>query len=299
MNPNNSTIIFRDKSGKSTEYDNQELLISTVGSDLLIHLGRKTIALDWSEEHRITISNLNKVIKHRWTYLQEHDTDWGCDDCDGYNYDNCDMFRCKNDCEHCGGRRFVCNNGCFYHRYKTCVTIECNSNNAKNDLNEVLAIVKRIESPHSEYEQILMEHGSSLEQLYSECGFVSSYCSCDVIDSYLSHYENMKKKVDCRRIKDNDRVKFTIHEDGDTKKYMVSKESLSVKNHGFIPLFGKIDILIDGYDSITDDFISIKMIAKFANHNDKELLKKINEQNNIHSISLTIRKGIVISLKAS
>lgn len=296
MNSNNSTIIFRDKTGNSTEYNNKELLISTVGSDLLVHLGRKTIALDWPEEHRITISNLNKVIKHRWTYLQEHDTDWGCDDCDGYNYDNCDMFRCKNDCEHCGGRRFVCNNGCFYHRYKTCVSIECDNIIAKNDLSEALTIVKSIESPHSEYEQILMEHGSCLEQLYSECGFVSSYCSCDAIGTYLFRYENMKRKVDCRRLNDNDRVIIVIHEDGVTKRFVVSKESLSVSNHGFIPIFGKTDILIDGYDSITDDFSKIKITTKLANRKDKEMLKKAKEQSNIHSITLAIKKGIATSL---
>lgn len=292
MEYNNDYIIYRDQCGNTTTYKKNELIVSTVGCDFLIHLRRKTVALDWSEEKRITISDLCRAIKHRWTYLQEHDTDYGCGDCDGYNYDNCDMYRCKNDCENCGGRRYVCNNGCFYHRYDICVTIEYDNEIAKKELNEAVVLVESILSPNSNHKEILFEHDAYIEQKYEECLFVRFYCSHSygAVEEYITKYEKMKRKEEDRA--NPDKVEVIIQEDDQIRRFIVGRNALSVRNHGILPFSRKKELLIGGYDFITDDYCKITIILIFSNRKDKEMLKKIGTKDNIHSVNLSIKNGV-------
>lgn len=290
-------ILLHQLSGNKLEYRECDFSISTAGSDIFIHLGKKHFALKWPEELRITISKLRRVIKHRWTYLQEHNTDDFCNDCDGYDYSNCDMSRCKNYCEDCGGRRFICNNGCFYHRHKTCLTIECDNEIVENDLIEAFSIIDSIIVPHSDHSSILNRHGDYLKQWYDESVFVGCFCHrCAVIDKYKEQYEFMQKKEVDRDMSNYYGVKIIIRNDENRVSYDVKLDSVSLDNTGFFPSLRKKALFINGYDYSKDDYQKEKYNIKFANLRNGLLLKRVIKHNNVKEIIITIKNGIVYDI---
>lgn len=171
---NKSGIFLSDIKGNDIEFSDEDFTISTAGGDFLIRLKNKIYALDWPSSKRISISELNRLIIHKWTYLNEIDTDDECEDCDGYDYSDCDMSRCKHDCEHCGGRQYICNDGCFYHRYNTCLKIKINKSLVEEELKDGMEFLRKIIAPNSRHQIILQEKGASLKSLYNDCLYIDN-----------------------------------------------------------------------------------------------------------------------------
>ena len=286
-------IIIVNQSGEIKTYPNKSFHISTAGSDFLIHLYHKTIALDWDEECRITFSELYKIIKHRWTILKEYGKGYFCGDCDGYDYEDCDYSRCKNDCENCGGRRYICNNGCFYYRYNAYLRIECDNDLVEKDLKEDLILIEYIMTPHSEdHNKIIEKYGDYIEQHYNECRSVRHFCTCNAIEAFISNYELMKKKELDRATNNNDRVVIAIQEDGQYSRYCVKKNIIKLDDDVLLPFFKSNRLIIeinDGYDYCCDNYCNMKKNLKFVNRKDKEQIKDALKRNDVNVIGITIK----------
>lgn len=148
---------------------NKKYVISRSGSDFLISDGKKILPLDWSEDKYISFNNLKALLSSKWVTLVEFETNSQCDDCDGYDYSNCDMSRCKDDCESCSGRRYICNNSCFYHRYDSALRISINQNELFDIINPILIRLKDANVPHSaNYKEIYSEIKSDLDHIFEE-----------------------------------------------------------------------------------------------------------------------------------
>ncbi len=161
--------------------------ISTSGSDFLITRNGTTLPLDWDEDTRISISELSALIENPWMYLVTYNTDDDCGSCDGYDYSNCDMSRCKNDCEHCGGRRYICNNGCFNHRYDKAQRLVVNSEEVKKDLLPLIEILKLVKEPNKPENRLLFsQYNCDLSRSYDECKLISHYFSDETIDDFIA-----------------------------------------------------------------------------------------------------------------
>lgn len=91
---------------RQTTKGQSPFIIARSGSDFLITHNNQTLPLDWSEDNYISFSDLRALVSHKYIRLETYNTKDRCGDCDGYDYSNCDMDRCKNDCETCGGRRY-------------------------------------------------------------------------------------------------------------------------------------------------------------------------------------------------
>lgn len=136
----------------------RKYVITIAGSDFLITFNGRTFPLDWSEDDRISIKELSDILHDPWSSVNVYSTDYGCEDCDGYDYSGCDMSRCKNDCEHCGGRRYICNNSCFYHRYNSAIKIETVYSEIEKDLQPVRDKMDEYLAPRPNNQESLFEH---------------------------------------------------------------------------------------------------------------------------------------------
>ena len=268
QNDRQSQITLVDIGNEIIKYSSKDLSLSTVGKDFLIHFKSKTYPLDWSENAYISILNLKKLIMHKWVYLDEIFTDSECDDCDGYDYSDCDMTRCKDDCEHCGGRTYICNDGCFYHRYKQCVKIRCCESTIEDETSEAFQILEQINTPHSLHNQILLSNKELLDKLYCECKYITNYLGCLLAEKYIEEYDLTLKKEDDRKLDNKNVIKVTFRTIG--KIYQLADKDIYLDDCGFLWL--KKKIVLKGYDFISDDYVKTEHRLKLPNKKKKEYI---------------------------
>lgn len=287
---NKPCIILCDINEKEIEFSNRDLSISTAGGDFLIHLKKRTYALDWPSSKFISISELYRLIKHKWTYLNETNTDDECEDCDGYDYSDCDMISCKEDCEHCSERQYICNDGCFYHRYKTCVRIKSDNSIVEEELQEGLNLLHKILAPKSIHQVILQENQKYLESLYNDCLYIDKYVRrCYPAQEYIYYYDKMLEK-------ENDRnnvgqcIDLEVVDGQEHHRYRMLTKSVRTGTCGFFWLKDKL--VLEGYDFITDDNIKEKFVFKIPNSVEKKAFHKIEEEwASISRIKITIKEA--------
>ena len=287
---NKHGIFLCDIDGNDIEFSNEDFTISTAGGDFLIRLQNIIYALDWPSSKRISISELNRLIKHKWTYLNETDTDDECEDCDGYDYSDCDMNRCKDDCEHCSGRQYVCNDSCFYHRYKTCLKIISDNSLIEEELKEGMDLLHKISAPNSKHDIILQEKGKYLESLYNDCLYIDKYVRrCYPAQEYIYYYDKMLEK-------ENDRnnvgqcIDLEVVDGQEHHRYRMLTKSVRTGTCGFFWLKDKL--VLEGYDFITDDNIKEKFVFKIPNSVEKKAFHKIEEEwASISRIKITIKEA--------
>lgn len=290
QNNRHARIALCDINGNDFEFTNKEFFISTAGSDFLIHLKRKSYALDWNPDTYISIKDLEKIIRHKWTYLDETDTDDGCGDCDGYNYDNCDYSRCKNDCEHCGGRRYICNNGCFYYRYDTYVSIEFDEDIINEDLAEGFGILRKIGSQYSKHTELIKQHGEYLNSLNNECQMFLGYnLWCEPVISYIKTYKQMLE-LEKERNNSSHVVDILLMKDGKVAEFKLPDNAIKIGRCGFLWLSNKL--VLDGYDFVSDTFIKQEYTIKPTGKADEKAFKQFkNNISIIDNITFEIKDG--------
>lgn len=233
-----------------------ELRITSVGSDIIVFLGKIGRPLDISEENRITFSFLYKFLVHPWIYLEEYDTDEGCGNCDGYSYANCDMNRCKNDCEHCGGRRYICNNSCFYHRYDYAFEIKYNDEYLK-DIDKVRPFVHQIIKPFCpNWSEIYEENKSEISRVITSCEnlFYTSDDIPDVAKDFLEDCSAMHLLMKCR-VDDSPTITIEYQNPSRNEKKTFFRRDVAARttHGGFMWLFKTGTCLeANGYNSAGD-----------------------------------------------
>ena len=256
--------------------------ISTPGSDFLItdKKTKKTLPLDWGDSY-ISIKDLSSLINDEWVTLYEYDTGDDCGDCDGYDYSDCDYSRCKNDCERCGGRRYVCNDSCFNHRYKKALKIKFNNAIAEKQLDDLLNIIDIIIQPVTRDTLLFTQYQDTLTKAQKRCEFISTYHNTTdtIIEEYLSRINICAKIIDGRETF-NEKDSITIHING-SKDICVNKSDVKWGTKGI--LFWKTHHLqsTNGtYNRITDSIMEFHYEIVF----DKEEIKDVFK-NSFHRIS--------------
>lgn len=274
---------------KESEYP-QRYTITTSGSDFLItdYKQHKTLALDWDEDTYISIKELSKFINDKWILLYEYETEENCGDCDGYDYSNCDMSRCKNDCETCGGRRYICNNSCFNHRHNKALRYDINEKVITNELSELLDILSIVANPQSEQQLLFNQYYSSLEKAYNHCKSLSKYI--DISETIL---ESFVYKMDLCSLINDGRINskdianvMLIYIDGE-KAYCINKKSIGCVTKGF--LLWKTCYMRSYYihNYLTNSLVNIDYKLAFNDEDSKKtFINKIREFSIIHLESI-------------
>ena len=169
-------IIFYTASDKKLTFTDSDLNISTMGSDFIISLKGKPRALRWSEDEYISISDLYKLIKNRWTYIQEEDTDDVCSQCQGGS----------------------CNNSCFFYRNKRVDSIRLFADLEK----EILKFSQRAdqiirESNEQVFYNLEIEFESDYNELKNDIGFLINYFEISNISQLQEKVKIIKSKDIC------------------------------------------------------------------------------------------------------
>ena len=199
-------VIFYTASDKKLTFTDSDLNISTMGSDFIISLKGKPRALRWSEDEYISISDLYKLIKNRWTYIQEEDTDDVCSQCQGGS----------------------CNNSCFFYRNKRVDSIRLFADLEK----EILKFSQRAdqiirESNEQVFYNLEIEFESDYNELKNDIGFLINYFEISNISQLQEKVKIINLKKDFLRndnfvtivIENNDNhsvQRIKLHPDGVT-----------------------------------------------------------------------------------
>ena len=184
-------IIFYTASDKKLTFTDSDLNISTMGSDFIISLKGKPRALRWSEDEYISISDLYKLIKNRWTYIQEEDTDDVCSQCQGGS----------------------CNNSCFFYRNKRVDSIRLFADLEK----EILKFSQRAdqiirESNEQVFYNLEIEFESDYNELKNDIGFLINYFEISNISQLQEKVKIINLKKDFLR---NDNFVTIVIENND------------------------------------------------------------------------------------
>ncbi|KAB6570551.1 hypothetical protein GAY76_16070 [Phocaeicola vulgatus] len=126
-------------SGKSYYYSPDSISVKIIGDDTTIYLNNYKFALSAYFQND-DIDYIKDLISLRWTYFVEEELN--CDDCtDKWDYSNCDMDICKEDCETCGGRVLKCKR-CFVSRHRTSISIEEDYDLLNKEINSATNILE-------------------------------------------------------------------------------------------------------------------------------------------------------------
>lgn len=274
-------------SGEVDKYPISELRITNVRSDILLFFGKKTLPLNISEEKRVTFTLLYKLIAHPWFYLEEYETSDDCGDCDGYDYSNCDMNRCKNDCENCGGRRHICNNSCFNYRYNVALKIRY-TDDCYGAIDKVRPYIEQITKPHSNnWKDIIEKHDTEISKVERSCGYLyfANAGYPGEVSSFLSDCSAMRELINYRTTENEPKIIVEIRAAGKTLSKIFKRSEASARgtHGGFLWLFdtgGTIEF--DGYNYIDDQVQKYELrlknsdkFPKFVDDINDKLVSKI------------------------
>lgn len=282
---NSQEIVLYDTNDNKHVFQEKDLIITTAGSDLLILLNKRRYAL--SQKKRITIKDLKKLILHRWSYLQEFSTNSLCGDCDGWDYSHCDMDRCRNECDGCGGRRYICDKRCFNNRYDTCVQIRTYKDAGKKEISEALGYIHAIMAPKSDHLQLFEMHKDFLETLYNECASYPLYHK--TLSKYCKAYKKLQKKEKERVLPENQFVNVTIIHRSMKQNFLIPNNSFDIEEPGCLFFWGAKILSIQGYNKQTDDYIPPQRIClDFAKGYKKDVFLAHINNLDFSALSLTI-----------
>lgn len=268
------------------EKEGKRYIVTTSGSDFLITDSRKskTLALNWDEDTYIARKELEAFVNDDWILLEEYDTDDDCGDCDGYDYSNCDMSRCKSDCERCRGRRYICNNSCFNYRHNKALRYDINEKVITNELSELLDILSIVANPQSEQQLLFNQYYSSLEKAYNHCKSLSKYI--DISETIL---ESFVYKMDLCSLINDGRINskditnvMLIYIDGE-KAYCINRKSIGCVTKGI--LLWKTCYMRSYYihNYLTNSLANIDYKLAFNDEDsEKTFINKIREFSIIH-----------------
>lgn len=255
----------------SLEKDTRDYVITTSGPDFLITFNGKTLPLNWDNDY-ISIEDLSKLLHSKYTYLEEYDTDEDCEDCDGYDYSYCDMSRCRNNCDGCGGRRHICNNSCFNHRYNKALRLSVNPDEVEGVEKNAKDILERLNTPHfTEADKFYRENKEDILE------FIRLYYFLQKIGVTSDMYDTMKMyqyficlSEDRKKKETNEYVCIMIG----TKSHTISYDELKIEDSGifWIDYYLKTTTrdrndypeALGAYDVNEDSYVSFRHELKFT-----------------------------------
>jgi hypothetical protein len=278
-------IILRDK--KRTTHYEEHYTVTTSGCDFLLTRGGKTLPLEWDNDCRITIKELTKLVNDKWVYLEEFDTNVGCEDCSGWDYEDCDYSRCKHDCEHCGGRKDACNNSCFYYRYDTALKVKVDGNLISSDLESLFDYFELIKSG-KEHNDLFSEKYNQIYAAYNRCVLLKNYLWVpDVVSEYINDVDYCDDLVSSRGQIDYDSL-LNIYVEGRTCMTVSKYDVQFVKHkHHFFWKSYHVETSNRTYDVTNDSLVNIDYKLIFNNDNERVLFEnRLNISQNLSTIYL-------------
>lgn len=282
------------KTNISLNEQNKRYFITTSGSDFLItnNLTKRTLPLDWDEDTYISIKDLSHLINDEWVSLYEYYTEEDCGNCDGYDYSNCDMSKCekcKNDCERCRGRKYVCNDSCFNHRYKKALRLNLNHNKIDKSLINLLNILETISQPKTINDILFYQYKNSLIEAENHCKFLSNYIdiSESILDTFISKFNICTILHNGREnFKEEESVTIYINS---SKSLCINKKDIRLSSKGF--LFWKkyhLQSINNAYNCVTDSIVKFDYTINFKTEEDINIFT--NKFHNISAIHLKSNK---------
>lgn len=262
-------------------------------NDYFIKLGKSTYAIDYQEP--IDIAELRKLILHKWVCLDERDMQSECGDCDGWDYSGCDMDRCREDCDGCGGRRYKCNNSCFNIRNRVAVVICYRSEVVKQDLSEGFKILYEIEKPHSiAADNLWKQYQGLLKSLLEDCKFIQRHLgNIEIMDGFMQQYSSASW-LQAKRHEKNPTIEIKCRFSGvKVDSYLISEKGISIriKYDGFLFWRKRYEILsFKGYDYYSDSFVK-KEFKLEESKNERRIEQLINKQKSGQLRCLRLTKG--------
>lgn len=265
----------------SLKENTREYVITTSGEDFLITYDGETLPLDWGDDY-ISIDDLSELLHSKYTCLIEYDTSDDCGDCDGYDYSNCDMSRCRNNCDGCGGRRHICNNSCFNHRYNKALRLSVNPDEVEGVEKNAKDILERLNTPHfTEADKFYRENKEDILE------FIRLYYFLQKIGVTSDMYDTMKMyqyficlSEDRKKKETNEYVCIMIG----TKSHTISYDELKIEDSGifWIDYYLKTTTrdrydypeALGAYDVNEDSYVSFRHELRFT---DKKQRKQFLE----------------------
>lgn len=250
--------------------------LTSLGSDFFLNNGNESFPLDWGER-TITFADLRDILRSEAINVVKFKTDDACKEsgCDGYDYSNCDWSRCKNDCKRCRGRKNVCDNRCFYYRYKVAVRLVVNKEAIYKMISPVLKRLKDANAAYCvNYRDIYFQIKKDIELIHKALGKVSEYFVVDEYSELKKELLVYNKLADAR---DDAKIKLPLTLFG----ICVAPNNISISRHGLL-LWRKwhIESIGEAYDSAKDRFVRFDF--KLLEYNEsviKRILKCIKEHN--------------------
>lgn len=249
-------------------------IITTSGSDFLITKGNTTLPLSWNEDTYISIKDLYDLINDSWLYLSKYETDIDCSDCDGYDYSNCDYSRCKQNCDKCGGRRYMCNNSCFNYRYKIALKVCLDYDEINNEIKPLLKELALFKSKHNlAYKDFLNDNYNKLDSIYEHCYKISKYIDIEntIMETYIEEFKF------CSRL-NNERNNFNLDSSiticiNEKAIHRISIEDLYCNDHALFWTRYHLTTNENTYDYISDSLTSIDYKLRFVSKEKRNKFK--------------------------
>lgn len=237
-------------------------IIGTSGSDFLITYNNRTLPLNISEDKYISIGNLRNLLNHDWVCLCTYNTSLDCEGCDGYDYSYCDMDRCKNDCDSCGGRRYICNNGCFNHRYGEAIKLVSYDDKILAEIAKVEPILDQIIKPHSNNAQKLYSlHVNEFDKVQTKGYEIHDYVSLPSV--FWDYNSKLKMCKVLQQMRAHPSITFVR-----ILNYYVDFENIEFIEDSFLFFFCKswyIHTKEFCYDVNQDKFVKFNIKLEFPN----------------------------------
>lgn len=248
--------------------------------DYYIKIGNSVYAIYWDET--ICMDDLKALILHKWIYLRESKMSDYCGDCNGWDYSGCDMDRCREDCDGCGGRRYKCNNSCFNKRHKIAITLCLRSLTIKKEIQEGLNILDKISKPFSTEADTLWKNSQPLfTSLKKNYQFIQNqFGDIDIMQKFLQKLENTATLQYMRHRKEP-LIEIKVYKEEIISRYIIPLSSLRVEqSFNGILWFKQLNTTMsfNTYDYVSDTFVReeyhLDNKQKYSYLLDKKILAK-------------------------
>lgn len=279
--------------------DNQKYTITTSGKDFLITFDNHTYAMSWNNRDYISIASLSELLNSQLVNIVVYNTHDKCKDCDGYKYD-CDYSRCNNDCDHCGGRRYICNNRCFNFRHGEAVKLVCNEEKIKAFVEKDITFLEEIKNmDESQVSNLLYKYKEQLEATYKKCQEIENATHADNrdINMLISLYEDIEEIVEKKKILEKKRAEIankkiiTVYINK-IKKYAIDFNYIYFTTPSLY-IFGsyKIETISKTYNMVNNDLVEFEFNLMFKSKKDRKLFKEKFDTKQLSEVYLIKRKN--------
>lgn len=278
--------------------DNQKYIITTSGKDFLVTFNNHTYAMSWDNREYISVASLTELLNSQLVNTVIYNTHDECKDCDGYKY-NCDLSRCNNNCDHCGGRLYICNNRCFNFRHGEAVKLVCNEEKIKKFVEKDIAFLEEMKDMDANQVcNLLYKYNEQLEATYKKCQEIENATLEENIDinklislyEYFEEIMEKKKRLEKKKAEIANKKILTIYINK-VKKYAVDFDDIYLKTP-LLRIFGDYKMIIETtYNVVNDDLVEFELNLMFKSKKDRKVFEENFNTGQLSEVYLSKRRN--------